>query len=73
MIRKPIADKDSIACQHHLVNRMVADKALLGHSSRPFACLKDVAHLKKDADLDPLRSREGFQKLLRELTRKEGP
>jgi hypothetical protein len=34
---------------------------------------KDVAHMKKDADLDPLRSREEFQKLLRELTGKGAP
>jgi hypothetical protein len=27
---------------------------------------KDVAHLKKDADLDPLRSRDDFQKLIAE-------
>ena len=28
---------------------------------------KDVAHMKKDTDLDPLRQREEFQKLLAEL------
>jgi hypothetical protein len=28
---------------------------------------KDVPHLKKDTDLDPLRQREDFQKLLAEL------
>ena len=27
----------------------------------------DVEHMKKDSDLDPLRQREDFQKLLREL------
>ncbi|HXG09866.1 MAG TPA: hypothetical protein VNK04_08770 [Gemmataceae bacterium] len=30
---------------------------------------KDAAHMKKDRDLDPLRQREDFQELLRELTR----
>jgi hypothetical protein len=34
---------------------------------------KDVAHLKKDSDLDPLRQREDFKKLLRELERKDQP
>jgi hypothetical protein len=28
---------------------------------------KDVAHMKKDTDLDPLRPREDFRKLLAEL------
>jgi hypothetical protein len=28
---------------------------------------KDVAHVKKDADLDPLRQRDDFQKLVAEL------
>jgi hypothetical protein len=28
---------------------------------------KDVAHLKKDADLDPLRQRDDFRKLVAEL------
>jgi hypothetical protein len=31
---------------------------------------KDVAHMKKDADLDPLRQREDFQKLIAELEKK---
>ena len=28
---------------------------------------KDVAHMKKDTDLDPLRKREDFQKFVAEL------
>jgi hypothetical protein len=28
---------------------------------------KDAAHMKKDTDLDPLRQREDFQKLVAEL------
>ena len=28
---------------------------------------KDAAHMKKDPDLDPLRAREDFKKLLAEL------
>jgi hypothetical protein len=31
---------------------------------------KDVAHMKKDTDLDPLRDREDFKKLLTELEKK---
>jgi len=31
---------------------------------------KDAAHMKKDTDLDPLRQREDFQKLLAELEAK---
>ena len=32
---------------------------------------KDVAHMKKDTDLAPLREREDFQKLVAELEGKE--
>jgi hypothetical protein len=32
---------------------------------------QDVAHMKKDTDLDPLREREDFQKLIRELEAKK--
>ncbi len=31
---------------------------------------KDVPHMKKDTDLDPLRQREDFQKLVKELSAK---
>jgi hypothetical protein len=34
---------------------------------------KDFAHMKKDSDLDPLRDREDFQKLLAELEKKAPP
>jgi hypothetical protein len=34
---------------------------------------KDVAHMKKDTDLDPLRQREDFQKLLAEVEAKSRP
>jgi hypothetical protein len=33
---------------------------------------KDLAHLQKNKDLDPLRGREDFQKLLAELARQPG-
>jgi hypothetical protein len=32
---------------------------------------KDAAHMKKDSDLDPLRKRDDFQKLLAELEGKK--
>jgi len=31
---------------------------------------RDVAHMKKDTDLDPLRQREDFKKLVAELEKK---
>jgi tetratricopeptide (TPR) repeat protein len=33
----------------------------------------DIGHMKKDSDLDPLRKRDDFQKLLRELEAKKSP
>jgi hypothetical protein len=32
---------------------------------------KDVAHMKKDSDLDPLREREDFQALVKEMEEKQ--
>jgi hypothetical protein len=34
---------------------------------------KDVAHMKKDTDLDPLRQRADFQQLIRELEARPTP
>ena len=34
------------------------------------AGFKDAAHVKKDSDLDPLRDREDFKKLIAELEAK---
>src|SRR5579859_1152044 len=45
MIRNSVADEHPVARQHHLVNRVVADEALLLHPSRTFSGLKDVPHL----------------------------
>ena len=36
-------------------------------SIRPMFTDMDVAHMKKDTDLDPLRQRDDFQKLVAEL------
>ena len=33
---------------------------------------QDAAHMAKDTDLDPLRSRDDFKKLLAELAKQEG-
>ena len=38
---------------------------LLNHAVK--AGYKDAAHMKKDTDLDPLRDREDFKKLMAEL------
>src|SRR5947209_18783544 len=45
MIRKSIANKDAIARQHHLINRVVADKRFLLYSAWSIAALKDISHL----------------------------
>ena len=37
------------------------------------AGFKDVAHMKKDTDLDPLREREDFKKLIAELEKQAEP
>jgi hypothetical protein len=34
------------------------------------AGFKDAAHMRKDTDLDPLRGREDFKKLIAELEKK---
>ena len=41
-----------------------ADKAMVWLTKAVAAGYKDRAHLEKDKDLDPLRSRDDFQKLL---------
>jgi len=46
-----------------------ADRALQWLHKAVQAGYKDAAHIKKDPDLDPLREREDFQKLLESLTK----
>ena len=47
-----------------------ADRAVAWLKQAIAAGYKNAAHIKKDPDLDPLRSREDFKKLLRELEKK---
>ena len=44
-----------------------ADRAMQWLHKAVQAGYKDAAHMKKDTDLDPLREREDFKKLLAEL------
>jgi len=70
-----------IACVFSLASRAVKDDAKLkeSYATRAVELLQqavqkgyqDVAHMKKDTDLDPLRQREDFQKLIRELEAKK--
>jgi tetratricopeptide (TPR) repeat protein len=66
----------NFACYYAVASGKIADKKLeyadramelLQHAVK--AGWKDAAHMKKDTDLDPLREREGFKKLIAELER----
>ena len=50
-----------------------ADRAMEWLQKAVQAGYKDAAHMKKDADLDPLRARADFKKLLAELEKKFPP
>ena len=58
-----------------------ADAAKLAHADRAMQWLqkvvqagyKDAAHIKKDTDLDPLRDREDYKKLVADLEAKVPP
>ncbi len=65
------------ACVDSIVSVKIADKkqeytdramALLGKAVK--AGYQDAAHMRKDTDLDPLRKREDFKKLIAELEKK---
>jgi tetratricopeptide (TPR) repeat protein len=66
------------ACVYAVANGKLADKKL-GFADRAMESLhkaakagyKDAAHMKKDKDLDPIRDREDFKKLLTELETKK--
>jgi hypothetical protein len=49
-----------------------ADRAMEWLQKAVLAGYKDVAHMKKDTDLDALRGREDFKKLLAEMEAKSG-
>ncbi len=65
------------ACVYAVASGKIADKKM-EYGDRAMALLhqavqagyKDAAHMKKDTDLDPLRGREDFKKLLAELEEK---
>jgi hypothetical protein len=63
----PQADRDQLAERHaaQAVERLGQAQAA-GFFKDP----AKIEHLKKDADLDPLRSRDDFKKLLKELEEK---
>jgi serine/threonine protein kinase/tetratricopeptide (TPR) repeat protein len=68
-----LAAKDSKLTQmkrRELAGRY-ADQAMDRLRQAGRAGFKDVAQLKKDADLDPLRGREDFRKLVRELEKSQ--
>ena len=48
-----------------------ADRAMELLAKAVQAGYKDVAHMKKDTDLDPLRDRDDFKKLIAELEAKK--
>src|SRR5205823_1766822 len=70
----PLAAKDAhlTDARRRKLADAYADRALTLLRQAVQLGYKDVAHLKKDPDLDPLRSRPDFQKLLHELTGKGG-
>ena len=53
--------------------RSYADRALAMLGQAVAKGYKDAAHMKKDTDLDPLRSHPEFQELLKELDAKTKP
>jgi tetratricopeptide (TPR) repeat protein len=65
----PLAEKDMNlpAEQRKVLAQQYADRAMAVLKQAVAKGYKDAGHMKKDSDLDPLRSREDFQKLLAEL------
>ena len=64
--RLPTKERDSGLAETHAARAV----ALLRQAVA--AGYKDVAHMKKDPDLDALRAQPDFQKLVEELERKQG-
>jgi serine/threonine-protein kinase len=63
-VRLPEADRQEVAKEY-------ADRAMAALRQAVSRGYKDVAHMKKDGDLDPLRPREDFRELLAELEQKK--
>jgi serine/threonine-protein kinase len=73
-----LAEKDSKLpeARRKELARTYADQAMALLRQAVAKGYKDVAHMKKDTDLDPLRNREDFKKLIAELeaaAKKKGP
>jgi hypothetical protein len=71
----PLAERDSQLAKGQRKERAreYADRALATLRQAVQNGYRDVAHMKKDTDLDPLRSHADFQKLLKELEAKAKP
>jgi hypothetical protein len=71
----PLAERDTNLSEAQRKDRAqtYADRAMTTLRQAVQNGYKDVAHIKKDTDLDPLRSRPDFQKLLQELEAKAKP
>jgi serine/threonine-protein kinase len=71
----PVAEKDGklSASQRQEQATAYADRAVALLRRAVAKGWKDAAHMKKDTDLDPLRSRDDFKKLLAELEAKAKP
>src|SRR5262249_39617871 len=65
----PLAERDTqfSETQRKEQAQTYADRAMATLRQAVQNGFKDVAHMKKDSDLDPLRQRADFQKLLAEL------
>jgi serine/threonine-protein kinase len=85
--RSPV-DHYGLACYHALLagvateagsgltaaeGRNAADRAMAALRQAIAGGLRNVDHIRLDTDLDPLRQREDFQKLMRELEEKKTP
>jgi hypothetical protein len=70
----PLAKGDSklTACQRQERAQIYADRAMATLWQAVQNGYKDAAHMKKDTDLDPLRARGDFQKLVKKLEGKSG-
>jgi tetratricopeptide (TPR) repeat protein len=84
-LAKSVSDGGSlydVGCIYSLASHKTAEHAFKErYSTRAVTTLreaiakgyKNIAHMKKDTDLDPLRGREDFKKLITELERSQQP
>jgi hypothetical protein len=71
----PLVEKDKQLpdSKRNELARVYADKALAALRQAIHFGFKDAAHMEKDQDLDPLRNRHDFKKLLMDLGTKAKP